>query len=242
MSTETVDRGKLSDIVSAYGVLTYRAQADGTPYAVVNRARGTYTELPEGGDEVACGGVLYRVDNQPVLLLCGATPAYRSLTEGDGGQDVAELNANLVRLGCGARPQLDPASRDFTAATASALRKLQASHGQNATGSLALGQAVFLPEPARIARVDAELGGYARPGADVAEATSGALEVEVNLDPSQQREVKQGDRARITLPDNTSIEGRVDRLGRVARFATGQDTTSGATHPRLPQPRPPTPG
>ena len=33
----------------------------------------------------------------PVLLLCGSTPAYRSLSEGDSGRDVAELNANLVR-------------------------------------------------------------------------------------------------------------------------------------------------
>ena len=80
--------GALSDMVSQYGTLTYRARADGSPYSVINQARGTYTKLPDGGDMVDCGDVLYRVDDKPVLLLCGSTPAYRSLSEGDSGPDV----------------------------------------------------------------------------------------------------------------------------------------------------------
>src|SRR5262245_63687832 len=96
-NTATVQRGKLSDMVSQYGTLSYRARSDGSPYSVINRASGTYTELPDGGDRVDCGDVLYRVDDHPVLLLCGLTPAYRSLSEGDRGPDVAELNANLDR-------------------------------------------------------------------------------------------------------------------------------------------------
>ena len=43
VNTATVERGKLSDMVSQYGILTYRARSDGSPYAVINRARGTYT-------------------------------------------------------------------------------------------------------------------------------------------------------------------------------------------------------
>jgi hypothetical protein len=81
VNTATVERGRLSDMVSQYGILTYRAQSDGSPYAVFNRARGTYTELPDAGDEVGCGDVLYRVDDKPVLLLCGSTPAYRSVSD-----------------------------------------------------------------------------------------------------------------------------------------------------------------
>ena len=231
VNTATVDRGNLSDMVSQYGILTYRAQSDGAPYAVINRAGGTYTELPAAGDKVVCGGVLYRVNNRPVLLLCGSTPAYRSLSEGDRGPDVAELNANLVRLGYATRAQLDPSSRDFSPATASALTKLQAKLGEDQTGSLQLGQVVFLPEPVRIAKVTGQLGGPAQLGAQVAQATSETLEVEVNLDPSQQREVKIGDRAQITLPDNTSATGKVDRLGRVAQVQTGQDPNAGATVP-----------
>jgi len=231
VNTATVDRGNLSDMVSQYGILTYRAQSDGSQWAVINRTGGTYTKLPTGADKVDCGGVVYRVNNQPVLLLCGPTPAYRSLSEGDRGPDVAELNANLVRLGYATRAQLDPSSHDFSSATASALKKLQAKLGEDQTGSLDLGRAVFLPESVRIATVTGELGGSAQPGTQVAQATSDTLEVEVNLDPAQQREVKKGDRAQITLPGNTSATGAVHRLGRVAQVPTGQDNTAGATIP-----------
>ena len=226
-NTASVERGKLSDMISQYGILTYRARSDGSPYAVFNQARGTYTQLPEDGDKVDCGDVLYRVDDTPVLLLCGSTPAYRSLSTGDGGPDVTELNANLVHLGYATRAQLDPSSDSFSSETASALKKLQSKLGEDRTGSLDLGQAVFLPESVRIANVTGELGGSAQPGARVMDATSDTLEVQVALNPSQRGEVKTGDRAQITLPGNTSATGKVDRLGRVARVPAGQDNNAG---------------
>jgi peptidoglycan hydrolase-like protein with peptidoglycan-binding domain len=228
VTTATVERGKLSDMVSQYGILTYRARSDGSPYSVVNEARGTYTKLPDAGDEVDCGDVLYRVNDHPVLLLCGSTPAYRSLSQGASGPDVAELNANLVRLGYATRAQLDPSSGHFGSETASAVEKLQARLGEDQTGSLKLGQVLFLPESVRIATVTSELGGSAGPGAQIAQATSDTLEVQVNLDPSQQDEVKTGDRAQITLPGNTSVTGKVDRLGRVAQVTEGQNGAPGA--------------
>src|SRR5262245_27867777 len=117
VNTAMVDRGKLSDMVSQYGILTYRARPDGSPFAVINRARGTYTKLPNAGDRVDCGGLLYRVDDRPVLLLCGSTPAYRSLSQGASGPDVSELNANLVHLGYTTRAQLDPSSGHFGSET-----------------------------------------------------------------------------------------------------------------------------
>jgi hypothetical protein len=230
-NTATVEQGKLSDMVSQYGTLTYRAQSDGSPYAVINHARGTYTRLPNGGARVGCGGVLYRVDDNPVLLFCGSTPAYRSLSQGVSGPDAAELNANLVNLGYATRAQLDPSSSRFSSATVSALEKLQSRLGEKRTGALKLGQAVFLPQPVRIATVSGELGGFAQPGSRVMSATSDVLEVQVNLDPSQQGEVKKGDSARITLPSNRSVTGTVDRLGRVAQIPAGQGATASATIP-----------
>jgi hypothetical protein len=225
--TATVERGELSAMVSQYGILTYRARPDGSPYAVINRARGTYTELPDAGDKVDCGDVLYRVDDKPVLLLCGSTPAYRSLSQGERGSDVAELNTNLVDLGYATRAQLDPSSHNFSSETASALEKLQSKVGEDRTGSLDLGQAVFLPESVRIAKVNGELGGSAQPAAQVMDAASDTLEVQVALDPSLRGEVKTGDRAQITLPGNTSVTGKVDRLGRVAQVPAGQDNNAG---------------
>jgi hypothetical protein len=226
-NTATVERGELSDMFSQYGILTYRARSDGSPYAVINRSRGIYTKLRDAGDKVDCGAVLYRVNDHPVLLLCGSTPAYRSLSKGDSGPDVAELNANLVHLGYATRAQLDPSSDRFSSETASALEKLQSKLGEDQTGSLKLGQAVLLPESVRIAEVTGEPGGSAQPGAQVLYATSDTPEVQVNLDPARQGEVKNGDRAQVTLPGNRSVTGKVDRLGRVAQVPAGQDNNAG---------------
>ena len=186
--------GKLSAAVSQDGILTYRARPDGSPFSAINQARGTYTELPEVGDKVGCGGVLYRVDDKPVLLLCGTVPAYRALHAGDAGQDVRQLNRNLHVRGRHA----------FTTKTETALEALQRRTGAHVTGALALGDAVFLPEAVRIAKVTGQLGGAAQPGAQALTATSGTLHVQVNLDPSEQGQVKRGDRAQITLPGNTT--------------------------------------
>jgi hypothetical protein len=215
-------------MVSLDGTLTHRARSDGSPYSVINRARGTYTKLPADGDKVDCGDVLYRVDDEPVLLLCGTVPAYRDLNMGDEGKDVRQLNRNLHELGydAGAGVDIDPDDSDFTWQTEEALEKLHDDKGFDATGALDVDDAVFLPKSARIAKVTGQLGGYASSGAQVAQATSDTLEVQVNLDASQQGEVNEGDRAQITLPGNKSVKGKVGRLGRVARTA-GQDAEVG---------------
>jgi hypothetical protein len=216
-NTAKVEKGDLSAMVSQGGTLTYRARLDGSPYSVINQADGIYTELPDEGDKVACGDVLYRVDDKPILLLCGTVPAYRDLHMGDEGQDVRQLNRNLHV----------PDGDQFTSKTQKALEQLQHDEGLEATGELALDAAVFLPASARVAKVTGELGGPAHAGTAVAQATSDTLEVQVNLDASQQGEVKVGDRAEITLPGNRLVKGKVDRLGRVAE-SVGQDASAGA--------------
>lgn len=216
-NTATVRKGKLSAAVSQDGTLTYRARPDGSPFSAINHARGTYTALPEVGDKVGCGGVLYRVDDRPVLLLCGRVPAYRALHVGDGGQDVRQLNRNLHVRGAGDA---------FTTKTQKALEALQRSRGAHVTGVLALGDAVFLPEAVRIAKVAVQIGGSARPGAQALNATSDTLQVQVNLDPSDQGQVKRGDRVQITLPGNTTVTGKVDGFGRVAEDPAGQGSSA----------------
>ena len=197
-STAPVREGRLSAAVSQDGILTYRSL-----YTAINHARGTYTELPRTGAKVGCGGVLYRVDDRPVLLLCGTVPAYRALHEGDTGRDVRQLNRAL-HVGGGA----------FTAGTEAALEALQRRKGLRVTGALALADAVVLPEAVRIAKVIGRLGGPARAGAPALTATSDTLHVQVNLAPSDQAQVKRGDRAEVTLPDGTTVAGRIDGFGR----------------------------
>jgi peptidoglycan hydrolase-like protein with peptidoglycan-binding domain len=228
-NTATVETGRLSAMVSLDGTLTHRAGVDGSPYVAINRARGTYTTLPEIADRVDCGGVLYRVDENPVLLLCGTVPAYRDLRRGDVGQDVRQLNRNLHKLGydADAGVNIDPGDDVFTVNTEQALEVLQHDKGCVVTGALDIDDAVFLPEPVRVAQVTGELGEPARPGGHVAQATSDTLEVQVSLDPSQRGEVKERDRALITLPDNTSATGTVDRIGRAALVPAGQNSNAG---------------
>ncbi len=232
-NTATVVQGELSAMVSVNGTLTYRARADGSPYSVINRAHGTYTKLPAAGASVACGDVLYRVDDGPVLLLCGPLPAYRDLAIGDAGNDVRQLNRNLHQLGYDRRAgvDVDPGDDNFTWRTQAALERLHHDKGFEGTGELAVEDAVFLPTAVRIAKVTDELGGSARPGGQVAQATSDALEVQVNLEASQQGEVRTGDRAQITLPGNRSVTGTVERLGNVAQTAGKDEGVGGATIP-----------
>jgi hypothetical protein len=216
-NTAPVQKGKLSAAVSQDGILSYRARPDGSPFSAINHARGTYTELPAAGDKVDCGDVLYRVDDKPVLLLCGTVPAYRDLRKGAVGNDVRQLNRNLHVRGAGGA---------FTSKTENALKALQRREGVHVTGALALDDAVFLPEAVRIAKVTGQLGGSALPGAQALNATSDTLHVQVNLDPSEQGRVKRGDRAQITLPGNTTVTGKVDGFGRIAEAPAGQGSSA----------------
>ncbi|GLW30060.1 hypothetical protein Areg01_30000 [Actinoplanes regularis] len=221
-STAKVLRGDLTAMVSMPGTLTYRARSNGSSYPVINQAGGIYTELPDDGERVDCGDVLYRVDDEPVLLLCGTVPAYRDLRGGEVGNDVRQLNRNLRELG------YDAAAGDsFTWRTRNALEALQRDRGADVTGELGIEDAVFLPESVRIAKATGAPGTAAQPGAQVAQATSGTLEVRVALDPSQQAEVRKGVRAQITLPGDESVTGVVDRLGRAAQVSAGNDQDPG---------------
>lgn len=87
-SLATVTRGSLASKTEVSGTLGYAAAPDGSPYQVINQANGTLSALPPTGAAIGCGQVLYRVSDSPVVLLCGPTPAYRSLYEGNSGPDV----------------------------------------------------------------------------------------------------------------------------------------------------------
>ena len=219
-----------------YRTLTSQQQVAGTlgysgSYSIVNRASGTLTSLPSTGQVVRQGHVLYGVDASPVVLLYGATPAYRDLAEGDSGPDVESLNADLVALGDATSSSLDPTSDYFGAATAAAVDTLQANLGVSQTGVLSLGQVVFAPGPVRVTSVNATKGTPAQPGAVVLQATSTSRQVTVNLDAAQQGYVKAGDRVTITLPDQATTAGTVTSVSSVATSGSsaGGSSSSGSS-------------
>ena len=214
--TAQVERRTLSAMVSQAGTLTYRARSDGSPYSVINQASGTYTKLPAAGQVIPQGHVLYRVNDRPVVLLHGSTPAYRTLSAGATGADVAELNADLVALGYANSAELSPTSSSFGSGTSAALEKLQAALGVTQSGKLKLGHAVFEPSSVRVTSVSAQPGGSAQPGETVLQGTSTTRQVQVALDASQQTSVAVGDRVSITLPNNRTTPGVVSSVGAVA--------------------------
>jgi hypothetical protein len=214
--TARVERRTLSAMVSQAGILTYRARSDGSPYSVINQARGTYTQLPTAGQVISQGRVLYRVNDRPVVLLHGSTPAYRILSAGATGPDVAELNADLVALGYATRAQLRAKSAFFGPATTTAVHKLQASLGVRQNGTLALGQAVFEPTAVRVTTVSAQLGGSAQAGQTLMRATSTIRQVQVALSASQQTSMAVGDNVSVTLPNNRTTPGVVSSVATVA--------------------------
>ncbi|GIE96620.1 efflux RND transporter periplasmic adaptor subunit [Paractinoplanes rishiriensis] len=225
-ATVEVRQGALSGQVNQTGTLSYAARADGSDYPIVNQASGLYTKLPAAGQVIGCGQVLYWVDDDPVLLLCGNRPLYRDLYEGREGWDVALVNRALSLDG-----------DEFTWETGNALAELQEDRGAEETGTLRVGAAVVLPGPVRIAEVTATLGTRAQPGGRIGAAVTTARQVVVELNASQQAQVKVGNRARITLPDNRVTAGRVSRIGAVA---TAGKEGEGATVPvylTLDQPR-----
>ena len=190
-------------------------------FSVVNQAQGTVTSLPAVGQVVSQGQVLYEVSGNPVVVLYGSTPAYRSLSEGASasdvtGSDVVELNTDLVALGYASTSEISAGSNQFSWWTKEAVEKLQAALGVTQNGTLALGEVVFLPSAARITTVSATLGAPAQPGGPILTATSTTRQVTIALDASQQSEIKVGDKVTITLPDGQTTPGVVSTVGTVA--------------------------
>jgi HlyD family secretion protein len=208
--------GSYSVVLGGGSQLSGTGQGAGASQQGGSSSAATFTALPDPGQVVRQGQGLYSVDGSPVALLYGAVPAYRTLSEGISGADVRQLNTDLVALKDAASSQLDPQSSYFSAATASALENLQARLGVAQTGSLALGQAVFLPTAARVTSVSATLGSPAQPGEQVLQASSTTRQVTAQLDASQQSDVTAGDRVTITLPDNQTTPGVVTSIGTVA--------------------------
>ena len=212
------------------GDLSSRALETGTlgsagNYQVVNNLSGRITWLPAVGQVIRQGEVLYRVVGKPVVLLEGAdTPAYRDLSWGMSGVDVRQLNAALAALGYGSG--VDATSDYFGRATYYALREFQAHYGLEKTGTLPLGQIVFLgTAEARVTKANGVVGTGAMPGQAVLETSSTQRLVTVELSASRQTDVKEGDSVSISLPNGRTTTAVVTTVGKVAT----KDDNSGTT-------------
>jgi peptidoglycan hydrolase-like protein with peptidoglycan-binding domain len=186
--------------------------------ALVNYRPGTITSLPEEGEILPPGAVLYRVDERPVVLLSGATPAWRPLAQGIGdGRDVRQLERNLRALGYRALG----VDERFDASTAAAVERWQADVGLEATGRVELGDVVFLPGARRVGTAAVSLGDRARPGAPVMATSSTKRLVTAEIDTGDQQDVAVGDKVTVDLRNGTTTTGTITEVGRVASVAGG---------------------
>jgi hypothetical protein len=225
--------------VAKVASLSSRTQVNGRvnyagSYSVVGHGAGIITALPQVGSVVAEGQVLFRLDEQPVVLLYGSTPMHRSLARGTSGSDltgddVRQLNGALVALGDARGLGLNPNSDKFSRATELAVERLQAHLGVKQTGRLDLSQVVFLPTAARITTVSATLGASAPPGTPIIQATSTQRQVTVALDAAQQRLVQPGDTVTIAGPTGRTTPGVVSTVGTVATAPPASSSGNGGS-------------
>jgi hypothetical protein len=238
--TAAVTRGPLTEQTQENGTV-----GDSGSYTVVfpgssggsgsspGSGASTFTWLPQVGQTIRQGQQIYQVSGSPVMLLYGNMPAYRGLAQGMTGTDVTELNTDLVKLGYATAAALGPrAGWDyFSSETGYALGLLQAHLGLTVTGTLPLGQAVFLPSAVQVTSLGsgAVPGGTATAGATVLTGSSLTPVVTVDLDASLQSEVAVGDKVSVTLPDNATTSGVISQITTASSASSSPATGSGNT-------------
>jgi hypothetical protein len=226
-ATAAVTRQHLSATTPVTATLGYAGS-----YTVTGQGTGTLTWLPPPGRVIRAGQALYRTGNgSPVVLLAGRVPDWRSLSPGITGQDVSQLNHDLVDLGDADRADVIALGWDYYSwETSYAVQLLETHLGVvDPVGSLALGQVVFEPEALRVSQLTGRLGGPA--AGPVLIATSDRRVVTIPLDAAMQTQVKAGDPVTVALPTGATVPGAVSSVGTVATTtassaASGQGPTT----------------
>jgi len=181
-------------------------------YTVANELpAGVLTWLPSPGQVITRGHALYRLADLAAILYYGQVPAWRDIGPSTTpGPDVRELDANLDALGFQAAPPSDT----YTWSTEAAIERWQLAQGLLETGTVPLGEVVFLPGPLRVTAAGTA-GAAVAPGAQVLTGSSTDPAVTVDLTPGGPP-VRPGDAVLVTMPDGTStIPGTVSTVGGV---------------------------
>jgi hypothetical protein len=252
--TATVRRRDLVSTDTESGTLSYA-----NPQTVYNNLSGTITWLPAAGRVIKPGRALFDIDNEPVLLMNGATPAYRNLTSSDtSGPDILELNRNLVALGYA--PYTIVIADEWQSATTAGVEALQKAEGWYQSGTLTLGQIDFLPGTQLVATVAGTLGSSVAGGSSAAVATTAPLSSEgegsagagasssgggaateilttnstrlvvtVDLSASLQSEATLGEQVSVQMPDGSTVGGKVAAVSSVAQSSDSGANGSGGS-------------
>jgi peptidoglycan hydrolase-like protein with peptidoglycan-binding domain len=230
----------LTSSVEMRGVVYPATQYDVYPSAPEPDAATSGTGSPAGGSsagggspgavyisklDVAAGGritngeKLAEIDGEPLFALAGRVPAWRDITPGESGPDVAELQQALASLGYyqgGDTPGF------FGAATQDAVAGYYEHLGYTppATGGVPMTDVIFLPSlPAKVVAVNGAKG--QQPGQPFLElAARGSLALTGELPPAYSAQVKPGLKVKI-FDEVTGIHaaGTVTGLGTATTLA-----------------------
>jgi peptidoglycan hydrolase-like protein with peptidoglycan-binding domain len=193
-------------------------------FTVIAPAPGTLTWLPPAGAVVGRGRPAYEVDGTPVLLLLGDRPPWRTLRGGmTDGADVQQLEDNLRALGYGAGLTVD---QHFSPETSRAVRRWQKDSGLPVTGTVPLGQVVFVAGAVRVTGADVTAGSPVERGASVEHGTGEERAVTVQLTPNLLAGVRAGDPVVVRLPDGTATPATVTSVGAVSQRSGAEPTAT----------------
>ncbi|WP_309065937.1 peptidoglycan-binding domain-containing protein [Microbacterium sp.] len=163
---------------------------------------GRVTWLAAVGSTVDRGGQLYRVDEQPTVLLIGGLPAYRTLESGMTGADVKQFEENLAALGY---TGFD-VDEEYTRNTAAAVKKWQKSLGLEQTGTVDPARVHYAAGPVVVTAHEARVGDDA---GDLVVVAGSTRVVTVDLDLGDSRFAVAGAAVSVTVPDGTSFTGTI---------------------------------
>jgi hypothetical protein len=221
VQTATVTRRDLAETQNVSGTLGYGDTTD----VSLGAGHGTVTSLAPVGAVVDRGGELGEVDGLPVVLLFGGRPMWRTLDDkATAGADVEQLESNLIALGYGTAVTLGP-NQTWSQATTDAVKRWQGALGRPQTGSVAMGDVVFLPGPVRVAEHTGASAGGAGGGGGGLKVTGTTRLVTVDLNAKYQTLVKPGQAVQVELPNGSNTPGTVASVGTVATAQQGQDPT-----------------
>jgi peptidoglycan hydrolase-like protein with peptidoglycan-binding domain len=223
-ATAVVERRDLVSSQDVDGTLGW-----GDTISLAGARAGTYTALPTAGDVLRRGQVIYRVDTQPVVLMYGTLPVWRTLSEGvTDGRDVRQLEQNLRALGYDPNHDMT-IDEHFDWATRAAVERWQRALHVDDTGVVSPSDVVFEPGPRRVTKVMPQLGTRAAPGAPLLELSGTSRVVDVALDVASQQAAQVGKHVTVTLPDQSTVRGVISDVGKVATTSSDQNGGSSTT-------------
>ncbi|MCP3996633.1 MAG: HlyD family efflux transporter periplasmic adaptor subunit [bacterium] len=182
-------------VVLLYGDLpAYRPlTATDDAMTLTGGAGGVITDVVAAGESIEQGDVLYRLNGEPVVVMYGEVPAYRTLrdlSDNMTGTDVLQLEEALVALGYDPDSQAS-VDEEFTDYTETMVERWQEDLGVEETGRVDLGSVIFIPAASEVLAVAVDVGDSVNSGQPIATIATG--------DPIEGGDVRQLEAALTTL-------------------------------------------